>query len=265
MKPIIYLLTAAVGFTFLTSFSSKISDESPRLTAGEHLRVIPVKDSKAFPGATLKIRDIQTIEMTAPDSVLFKVTYNVANFTLTECTEDPNTHQMANSQEGQHIHFIMDNHPYIPLYKPEHEMKLKKGTEHYLMSFLSRSYHESIKENDGFVLNHFKITQDGKYQELAMPKAPMLFYSRPKGEYVGKDTQAILLDFYLLNTQLSEKGNRVKVEINGKSFMLKHWQPYKIEGLPLGENKIKLTLIDASGHPLKGENTSVERTIILKE
>lgn len=28
MKPIIYLLTAAAGFTFLTGFSNKIPDES---------------------------------------------------------------------------------------------------------------------------------------------------------------------------------------------------------------------------------------------
>ena len=265
MKPIVYLFSAAVGFIMLAGFSSKISDESLQITTGEHLRVIPIKDSKAFPGATLNVEDIQTEEIVAPDSVLFRVTYNVANFALTECTEDPNTHQMANSQEGQHIHFIMDNLPYVPLYKPQHQMKLKKGTEHYLMSFLSRSYHESIKEKDAFVLNHFKITQDGKYEELATPKTPMLFYSRPKGEYAGKDTQSVLLDFYLLNTQLSGKGNRIKVEINRKSFMLNHWQPYKIEGLPLGENKIKLTLIDASGHPLKGKNTSVERTIMIKD
>lgn len=265
MKPIICLLAAAAGFTLLSSFSSSIPDQSPQPKAREEIRVFPVKDSKAFPGATLKVRNIQTKEMNAHDSVLFNVTYNVAHFILTECTEDPNTHQMANSEEGQHIHFIMDNKPYVPLYKPEYEMKLKKGTEHYLMSFLSRSYHESIKNKSAFVLNHFKITQDGKYQELAVPKTPMLFYSRPKGEYVGKDTQEVLLDFYLLNTRLSEKGNRVKAEINGKSFILAHWQPYKIEGLPLGENKIKLTLIDASGHPLKGENTSVERTITLKK
>lgn len=263
-----FVATTAAGCMFLTAFGNNLPNgcmDGVIENNGENISVTPVKDSKAFPGAALKVLNLQAKESDSPDLVAFKVNYSVKNFLLTECTEDHNTHQMANSEGGQHIHFIMDNQPYIPLYKPENEVKLKKGTEHYLMSFLSRSYHESIKEKKAFVLNHFEITKEGKYQELKSPKTPMLFYSRPKGEYDGKDTKAILLDFYILNTHLSEKGNKVKAEINGKTFILNHWQPYKIEGLPLGENKVKLTLVDASGKPFKGANTSIERTIVLKE
>lgn len=229
------------------------------------ISVTPVEHSKAFPGAVLKISDIQAKETASTDSVSFKVNYSIGNFTLTEATEDHNTHHLANSHDGQHIHFILDNQPYTALYKPEHEVQLKKGTEHYLLSFLSRSYHESIKESEAFVLNRFRISDNGKYENLELPKTPMLFYSRPKGEYTGKDTKAILLDFYVINTGLSKEGTKVKAEINGEIFMLDNWQPYKIEGLPLGENKIKLTLVDVSGITLTGENTSVERTIVLKE
>lgn len=259
--------TAATGFMFLTAFGNNLQNDcinKVKESNEEGISVTPVKDSKAFPGATLKVLALQAKEGASPDFVSFKVNYSVKDFTLTECTEDPNTHQMANSEEGQHIHFILDNQPYIPLYKPENKVELKKGTEHYLMSFLSRSYHESIKEKKAFVLKHFEITKEGQYRELKSPKTPMLFYSRPKGEYAGKDTKAVLLDFYIINTQLSEKGNKVKAEINGKTFILNHWKPYRIEGLPLGENKIKLTLIDASGKPFKGVNTSIERTIVLK-
>lgn len=124
MRTTLYLFTPIVGFILLTGFRSKTSEESLQIVTTEQLRVTPVQNSKAFPDATLKVQDIQTEETTSPDSVFFKITYNITNFILTECTEDPNTHQMANSQEGQHIHFIIDNHPYVPLYKPEHKIKL---------------------------------------------------------------------------------------------------------------------------------------------
>ncbi|MGO3109522.1 MAG: hypothetical protein ACTIJ8_13735 [Sphingobacterium sp.] len=227
-------------------------------------KVTAVEHSKAFPNAMLKIQDIQVQEINS-DSVSFKVNYGIENFTLTEHTEDHNARHLANSHDGQHIHFIMDNSPYTALYKPENEVKLKKDNEHYLLSFLSRSYHESIKEPQAYVLKRFKITEEGKYQKLETPQRPMLFYSRPKGEYAGKDTEAVLLDFYVVNAHLSEQGHKINAVINGDTFVLNKWQPYQIKGLPLGENTIRLTLIDASGKQVTGENTSVERTIVLKE
>ena len=51
----------------------------------------------------------------------------------------------------------------------------------------------------------------------------MLFYSRPKAEYAGKDAKIILLDFYLVNTELSKDGNKVKayVQFKGRAIMFK--------------------------------------------
>jgi len=178
---------------------------------------------------------------------------------------DHNADHMANSAEGQHIHFILDNQPYTALYKPENSISLKKGTEHYLLSFLSRSYHESIKEPKAYVLKHFKITDAGKYEELPIPADAALFYSRPKGEYKGKDTDALLLDFYLVNTDLSASGNKVKAEINDSTFTLDNWGPYEITGAPKGDLKVKLTLVGPDGNELKGDNVSISRTVKLSE
>ena len=50
------------------------------------------------------------------------------------------------------------------------------------------------------------------------PHAPLLTYSRPKGDYNGADADHILLDFYLANipgNQLSATGNRVRYSIDG--------------------------------------------------
>jgi len=233
--------------------------------ASTPISITPVADSKAFPGAELAVSSITATPGTSDDSVTLAVKYNVKNFKLTEHTMDHNADQMANSAEGQHIHFILDNTPYVALYKPENSVSIKKGTDHYLLSFLSRSYHESIKEPKAYVLKHFKITDDGKYQELPIPADAALFYSRPKGEYKGKDTEALLLDFYLVNTDLSASGNKVKVDIGDTTVTLDKWGPYQITGAPKGDVKVKLTLVGPDGNELKGDNTTITRDVTLSE
>lgn len=261
------LLTVALAT--MTSCKDKTTTETTVETtietpAKSEVAITPIEDSKMFPGAQLTVAS-ETATAADADSVTFKINYKVANFELTMHTEGHNGEHMANSGQGQHIHFILDNQPYAALYKPEHEVKLKKGSEHYLMSFLSRSYHESLKEKDAFVVEHFKINDKGAYEKLAAPTEPMLFYSRPKGEYKGADTKSILLDFFVVNATLAKDGYKVQANVNGENIMLDDWRPYQITGLPMGENVIKLTLMDANGNAVAGENTSIERKITLTE
>ncbi len=95
----------------------------------------------------------------------------------------------------------------------------------------------------------------------------MLFYSRPKGKYVGKaETGKVMLDFYLVNTELSPTGNKVKVLVNGeKEFTVDTWKPVFLEGLPMGDNKVKLTLVDKDGNPVNTPLNPVERVFTLLE
>jgi hypothetical protein len=91
-----------------------------------------------------------------------------------------------------------------------------------------------------------------------------MFYSRPKGTYTGEDAKKVLLDFYLLNTELSEEGNKVRATINGEEFMIDKWQPFFIEGQEMGEMTIKLELLDAKGELIPSPFNPVERTVTLK-
>ena len=90
-----------------------------------------------------------------------------------------------------------------------------------------------------------------------------LFYSRPKGVYKNGDTE-ILLDFYLVNTKLSPDGNRVRATINDVVFYIYEWSPYFIEGLPKGENKIKLELLNNKNQLIKTSFNPSIRTIVLE-
>ncbi len=161
-------------------------------------------------------------------------------------TPDAASKMCANSGEGQHIHLIVDNAPYAAKYTPTFEYEIPDG-EHYLLAFLSRSYHESIKTSAAHVAQKVQIAGNSITTGEKIEN-PMLFYSRPKGTYVGKDAEKVMLDFYLCNTTISQDGNMVKAEINGETQFLSTWQPYYIEGLPMGENTITLSLVDKDGN-----------------
>jgi hypothetical protein len=120
-----------------------------------------------------------------------------------------------------------------------------------------------LKHYGAYVLRQFSVGDaDPNPVDLT---SPHMFYSRPKGEYKGADTENVLLDFYLVNTELSPAGNKVRATINGEEFLIDKWVPHFINGLPDGDNSIKLELIDNAGNPIEGPFNSVERTVTLNK
>lgn len=190
-----------------------------------------------------------------PDSTLFR--FEVENYELGANTSDQLSGQCANSGQGQHIHYILNNEPYSAHYEAEFKKQLPAG-HNVLLAFLSRSYHMSLKNPGAFVLR--ELASDGAVDDFN-EKDPHLFYSRPKGAYVGKDAEKVMLDFYLINTDLKDKNYYVRASINGISFDLTEWVPYFIEGLLEGENTIKLELLDKEGNLVPSKFNPVERII----
>ena len=190
--------------------------------------------------------------------------FTVNNYELGAQTEGPNAEMLANSGKGQHIHFILDNQPYSAHYEPSFAKDIPDGV-HHLVAFLSRSYHESVKNDNSVVVKKLEVGTNPQDSQGLDMDAPTLIYSRPKGEYSGKDTENLLLDFFVLNTTLSESGNKVKATINGTEFLIAEWAPHIIKGLPKGEVTITLELIDADGNMIPGPFNQVTRTVMLKE
>jgi len=228
----------------------------------------PVTGSPEFPGAELAIQSVKAAPNATKDSATVSFEFAVKNYKLTEQTPDAANKQCNNSDKGQHIHFIMDNGPYAALYAPKQQITLANNTEHYLMCFLSRSYHESIKSKGAAVVYHFKIDEKGNLKKLDDPKEPMLFYSRPKGDYVGKDTANLLLDFYVWNATLGSD-YKVKAEIanesNGqkKEELISTWQPMFIQNLGTGKAHVTLTLVDKDGKTVNSPMAQVTRNFQL--
>lgn len=226
-----------------------------------------VPSSPEFPDAQLSISSMKATPV-GKDSTKISFSFGVKNYELMAQTTDASGKQCSNSDKGQHIHFILDNRPYAALYEPKHEVTVANNTEHELLCFLSRSYHESVKSPGAKVYSHFKVTDKGSIEKMDADKAPMLFYSRPKGDYIGADTGKVLLDFYPLNATLGTD-YKVKVEIknenSGKtaSFKLDAWKANFLEGLGTGKITINLILEDKEGKPVAGEYGAVSRTINL--
>ena len=183
--------------------------------------------------------------------------YDVENYELGAQTIKEFDYSLANSQKGQHIHVIVNNGPYSAKYESSFEQKLDSGNN-VILSFLSRSYHESVKNT-----NSYSLIQVGVGERIDTSKE-LLFYSRPKGNYKGKDTEKVLLDFFIVNTNLSADGNRVKATIMDKEFIIDEWAPYYIEGLPNGEIYIKLELQDSNGDLIESPFNTSERRFTLE-
>ena len=216
----------------------------------QNITITKVIGSPEYENASLNIK---TIEMGDEKS---KFSFNIENYDLGIQTSKNFDYQLANSAKGQHIHFIINNGPYSAHYMDSFSKDFKKESN-VILAFLSRSYHESVKNKDAFILTQVGENQVDLENEF-------LFYSRPKGTYKGTETEKLLLDFYLVNTEISSNGNKVRATIQDKEFIIDEWAPYFIKGLPKGEINIKLELIDSNGNLIETPFNSSTRKVILE-
>jgi hypothetical protein len=219
------------------------------------ITVEPAEHGPEYAKAKIQIvspREAQVLE-NAQDSVF--VVLNVSGMEIAKPTQGDSARGINYSKEGQHIHVIIDDKPYMANYKngqPFNVGVLAPGA-HTIRVFPSRSWHESVKAPGAFASRVFyvgaKPAGDSSLNEL---KRPLITYSRPKGNYSAADS-VILLDFYATNVALSDSSYKVKVSIDGNEIStLSEWRPYYIKGLGKGEHTVSLQLIDAGRMPVAG-------------
>lgn len=216
------------------------------------ISISKVEGSPAYEEAKLTLKD-----SIYKDGDAYSFSFNVEDYTLGAQTTKDFDYTLANSGKGQHIHLIINNGPYFAKYTDTFTQKMEEGNN-VILAFLSRSYHESVKNPNAYVL-----TQTGTGDEIDLTNEH-LFYSRPKGVYEGEATEKLLLDFYLINTKIAADGNKVRATIQDTEFLIDEWAPYYIEGLPKGEISIKLELINANGDLIESPFNPSTRTVTLK-
>ena len=253
---LVLLLTACGNRTDpmdnITENANKLDDDTKSMTGGT-VGLEPMPPTQGFENASID----------GWQYVNGRFDYNTSGYTFGKQTEDAAQLMCANSAKGQHAHLIIDNEPYIAKYTPEFEHDIADGN-HYILTFLSRSYHESIKTPAA----HRVVRTDvagGSFQNTTDVTEPMLFYSRPKGTYTGEEeTKNVMLDFYPVNAALGEDDYQVLVEVNGEStFTITDWKPYYLTNLPMGENTVTLTLME-DGQAVEAPLNPVSRTFTLR-
>ena len=98
---------------------------------------------------------------------------------------------------------------------------------------------------------------------------PLLTYSRPKGEYTGDDTNAIMIDFWLTNAKLQSDGGEYRVRYTvdgGEAKFIDKWEPIWLAGWTAGKHSVKLELVDKSGNAVEngGYNTTTREITVVK-
>jgi hypothetical protein len=175
---------------------------------------------------------------------------------------------------SSHVHLILDNKPYKPIYdlkKPVKLSELLNGAtldegQHVLVAFPSRANHESVKTKGALYVTQFWVGKKG--QPTVDLKKSMLVYSRPKGEYKGDMASHVLVDFQLVNDTLADGKDHVAVAVTGPGIpdklatnVTKFGTPYYLDNLQDGDYTVKLDLLDKDGNPVAGSWNSTTRTI----
>jgi hypothetical protein len=241
---------------YIDSTNLEINDSTA--VGKANIQIEPLNSPNEFEDAILEWNQPNQLEKFTDNNIHFN--YTIKNYQLTAPSKNGfgATH-CAQSDKGQHIHLILNNEPYLAKYESDFNETLKDG--HYVaLSFLSKSYHESLKHYGASDIRQFSVGKK-KFKDVDLNQ-PMLFYSRPKGEYIGKNAENVLLDFYVANVEIKDNAYKVKLTIDStKVFFITNWQAYIIKNLPDGDHLIKIELIDPNGNLILGPFGSINRII----
>lgn len=222
--------------------------------------------------ASPDVTPLPTVAVTAPSKEQVIASDKAADFTVKLDVKNWQT-----AMGSQHVHLIMDNHPYKPIYDTKKPVKLSElmggdpinEGEHVIVAFPSRANHESVKTKGALAVMSFWV---GKKDKPTIDlKKPMLIYSRPKGDYKGMQASHVLVDFYLDNETLAAGKDHVHITVLGPGIAdkleakaEKFGPPYFLDNLQDGTYTVKLELMSGSGADMKlipGPWNSTTRTI----
>lgn len=170
---------------------------------------------------------------------------------------------------GPHLEFILDNQPAIKVYDLNQPLVLKDllpGT-HTMRVFAARPWDESYKNQGAYAETTFHIYTRTE-ENNPDPEKPLLTYNLPKGVY---GAEPIMLDFYLTNAPLHLVAQenpddnivdwRIRVTVNGSSFVVDRWEPIYLKGFDPGPNWVKLEFLDEQGNPVNNVFNNTARSL----
>ena len=113
-----------------------------------------------------------------------------------------------------------------------------------------------------YILKQFTVGKKKLRKNIDLGQ-PFLFYNMPlQRVYTQEEAEQLLFDFYLVNTEISPTGNKIRLIIDGTTnFIIDQWSAYLLSGLTVGEHSISIQLTNNYGKNIEGKYTSAHRKI----
>ncbi len=173
---------------------------------------------------------------------------------------------------GPYLEVILDNKPDQKIYDLNQSLvlsDLEPGT-HTLRVLACSPWNESFKNEGAYAQTTFHVFTKTSNNNPD-PNLPLLTYNSPIGSY---GAEPIMLDYYLTNAPLHSVAQadsqdeiadwRIRITINGQTFVTDQWQSIYLQGLIPGKNWIKLEYIDELGNPLNNVYNNTAHLITYK-
>lgn len=265
---------------FLEVYLGTFQINSLGASYNQSIQVIPVKPSLESNSVVFRIIFPRPYENKRKNPI--NIQMRIEGFSLGGITRSNRANTVFNHPEGQSIHVLIDNRPYLSyahsvedFFKETQESQdnivsfaipfnLNPG-QHVIRAFPVLSYGESLKGEGCFKTKIFYFQDRKKIDSLNINlEKPYLTYNEPQGRFQFNQSNPILLDFYLTNCTLSPSSYKVRLSIDQKVIsLLTKWVPYYLYGLRRGKHRIKLELIDRDNRLVPGYFNVVEREIII--
>ncbi len=159
---------------------------------------------------------------------------------------------------GPHVVVQLDGNPPLPLTGTSTTMRPLEPGSHRLTVYAARPWGEAVKSPGAQRQIRLHRVAANPLSQPA-PGSPQLIAVSPRGTAAGTP---LLLDWLLLeaplqNLRSGDASWRLRVSINGDSFLVDQQTPLWLEGWRNGSNAVQLDLLDGLGEPLNAPFNSL--------
>ena len=169
---------------------------------------------------------------------------------------------------GPHVVVQLDDAAPIRLTSPEALAavpmpELRPGS-HRVTVYAARPWGEAVKApGASSQVRLHRVSRNGA--ALPAPGSPQLISVGPEGQVAG---EPVLLDWLLLDAPLQHlRGDdaqwRLRISVNGDSFLVDRQTPLWLKGFKRGSNALQLELLDGRGDPLNPPFNSLVREVVI--
>ena len=169
---------------------------------------------------------------------------------------------------GPHVVVQLDDAPPIRLTSPEALAsvpmpELRPGS-HRVTVYAARPWGEAVKAPGATrQLRLHRVSRNAA--ALPAPGSAQLIAVSPDGQVPG---EPVLLDWLLLDAPLQHlRGDdaqwRLRISVNGDSFLVDRQTPLWLKGFKRGSNAVQLELLDGRGDPLNPPFNSLVREVVI--